>query len=274
MPVVTQEIAIEISPQTIDQHAHALAVHSRNEVMKLTDLATPAIGHSNNLPMLQIGDEEHLPHEQLCPSLAVTGLCCATKTSTRKFRHCHRQVRKQLAVHPSLDVEPSRQPSRQIRSGDVEGGKRTIRPGFLQTETLLSLLELSDRKRNRFAVAQLDHHRCQVLIPNAFADIVERRSRQRLVIRHEDNGWHAFHHEDRLSPNGPVRLEQRLDLQRIRVRFGDRRTADVKRRRLGGIAEPVQPLLQHCIRHATPLSLCASNRADHALRRSKLGGSC
>ena len=65
MPIVAEEVAVEVRPQPVDQRSDAGTVEPGDQLRESVNVASRSIGRADDLTMFEIGDEEHLAHQKL-----------------------------------------------------------------------------------------------------------------------------------------------------------------------------------------------------------------
>ncbi len=65
MTVVAEEVTVEVGAQPINECSYGLPITRGDELVKLGNRAPLAVGRADDLPMFEIGDEQHLAHQQL-----------------------------------------------------------------------------------------------------------------------------------------------------------------------------------------------------------------
>lgn len=156
MPVIAQEVAVEVRPQPVDQLGDARPVSLGYQLGELIDLTPVTIGSTDDLAMLKIRDEQHLPHQELSGHVLSIlhesvilrtlrreqsprrGRPCGsaifmTRADQRNFEphaacHGHRAAKTDRAAVPRLRL------ARRIRHAEQRGGDRGQSAGYRSPE--------------------------------------------------------------------------------------------------------------------------------------------
>ena len=85
------------------------------------------------------------------------------------------------------------------------------------------------RESERLVALHLDHNRCEVLVPDALAHLIEGLLREGpIIVADKDDGWDSFNVEDSLGAYNAVGFEECSDFQSVRVSLGNRVATNVQ----------------------------------------------